>query len=144
MKFRCTIIIDKPINRVVELFEDQETLKHTQKGLLCIEHISGNKGEAGAKSKLVYKKFDLLETIIHNKLPDEFSASYEHNHMTNTMTSKFEVINKNETGFTTDIEYTKFNGFMINLMVKVFPSLFKKQVDKWLTKFKAFAESQKD
>ena len=122
MKFRCTIIIDKPINRVVELFEDQETLKHTQEGFLRIEHISGNKGEAGAKSKLVYKKFDLLETIIHNKLPDEFSASYEHNHMTNTMTSKFEVINKNETGFTTDIEYTKFNGFMINLMVKVFPS----------------------
>jgi hypothetical protein len=115
MKFRCTIIIDKPINRVVELFEDQETLKHTQESFLRIEHKSGNKGEAGAKSKLVYKKFDLLETIIHNKLPDEFSASYEHNHMTNTMTSKFEVINKNETGFTTDIEYTKFNGFMINL-----------------------------
>ncbi len=144
MKFRCTIRIDKPINRVAQLFEDPECLKHTQDGFIRIEHISGNKGEAGAKSKMVYKKFDLFETIIYNKLPQEFSAFYEHKHMTNNMTSKFESLSENQTRFTIDVEYTKFNGFMINLMVKLFPGLFKKQVDKWLVKFKTFVEVQQD
>jgi len=142
MKFVCSIIINNPISEVAKHFEDPEALKQSQKDFIRIEHLSGNEGEAGAKCKLIYKKFDLIETIIHNTLPDEFYAKYEHKSMTNTMRSKFTVLNDNETKLTTEIEYTEFKGIFINLMANLFPSMFKKQVNKWLVKFKAYCENQ--
>lgn len=142
MKFVCSISINKPINEVVKHFEDPEALKQSQEGFIRMEHLSGNEGEAGAKSKLVYKKFDLIETIIHNTLPNEFYAKYEHKSMINTMRSNFNALGKNETKLTTEIEYTQFKGFFIKLIAKFFPNMFKKQVDKWLIKFKAYCENK--
>ncbi len=69
------------------------------------------------------------ETITANNLPYSFSGLYEHKHMTNTMTSKFESISDNETKFSSEIEYIKFNGFAIKVMAKLFPGMFKKQVE---------------
>ncbi|WP_418604058.1 SRPBCC family protein [Hwangdonia sp.] len=142
MKFTCSINVKKPKQEVVKHFEDPEALKQSQKDFLRMEHLSGNQGETGAKSKLIYKKFDLIETIIHNKLPDEFYAKYEHKRMTNTMRSKFTALNDNETTLTTEIDYTEFKGFFIKLIAKLFPNMFKKQVDKWLLRFKSFCEKQ--
>ncbi|WP_299554275.1 hypothetical protein [Seonamhaeicola sp.] len=142
MKFTCTVNINKPKLEVVKHFEDPEALKQSQKGFQNMEHLSGNKGEAGATSKLIYDKFDLIETIIENKLPDAFYAQYEHKNMSNTMHSKFAAIKDNETQLTCDIHYTRFSGFMIKFMAKVFPGMFKKQVDKWLVNFKNYAESR--
>lgn len=142
MKFTCSTIINKPLLEVVKHFEDPEALKQSQKGFQRIEHLSGDEGSAGAKSKLIYDKFELIETIIHNKLPDEFYAEYEHKSMTNTMRSKFTVLSTNETKLTTEIDYTAFKGFFIKLMSKLFPGMFKKQVDKWLVNFKKYTENQ--
>lgn len=142
MRFTCSIVINKPLLEVAKHFEDPEALKQSQKGFKGVEHLSGVEGEAGAKSKLIYNKFDLIETIIHNKLPDEFYAKYEHKSMTNTMLTTFSALNENETKLTTKIEYTVFKGFIIKLIAKVFPSMFKKQVNKWLVKFKAYTENQ--
>ena len=142
MKFVCSININKPINEVVNLFEDPEALKQSQEGFIRMEHLSGNEGEGGAKSKLVYKKFDLIETIIHNTLPKEFFAKYEHKSMINTMRSNFNILGESETRLTTEVEYTEFKGFFIKLIAKLFPSMFKKQVDKWLIKFKAYCENK--
>ena len=140
MRFVSTTEINKPIIEVVKHFEDPEALKESQKGFLKMEPISCTEGEAGAKCKLVYKKFDLIETIIHNKLPDEFYATYEHKSMTNTMLSKFTAINENKTKLDTEIEYLEFKGFVVKLIAKLFPNMFKKQVDKWLVRFKAYCE----
>jgi uncharacterized membrane protein len=142
MKFTCTINISKPKSEVAKHFEDPEALKQSQKGFQNVEHLSGEEGSAGAKSKLIYDKFDLIETIIENNLPEAFYAQYEHKNMSNTMHTKFSEINDNETLVTCDIDYTRFTGFMINVMAKLFPSMFKKQVDKWLVNFKNYVEKQ--
>jgi hypothetical protein len=142
MKFVCNILINKSINEVSKYFEDPEALKYSQDGFIKTEHISGDEGKPGAKSKLIYKKFDLIETIIHNNLPNEFYATYEHEKMTNTMRSNFIAINKNKTNLTATIEYTEFKGFVIKLIAKAFPGMFKKQVDKWLIRFKDYCEKK--
>ncbi|NNC49360.1 MAG: SRPBCC family protein [Flaviramulus sp.] len=141
MKFICTITINKPLNIVSQYFQSPEALKNSQKDFIRIEHLSGNKGEAGAKSRLVYKKFDLIETIVYNKLPNEFYAKYEHKNMNNSMLTKFVEINENETLMTAEIDYTKFKGFVVKLIAKLIPGLFKKQVDKWLVNFKKYVET---
>lgn len=41
-----------------------------------------------------------------------------------------------------EIHYTKFNGFLLKLLVKLFPGMFKKPVQKWVNQFKTFVEKQ--
>ena len=79
MKYELEIIINKPRQEVVRLFDNQENLPKWQKGLMSFNHLSGNPGEVGAKSKLLYdmngRKTEMIETITSNNLPDEFSGS---------------------------------------------------------------------
>ena len=140
MKFSCSTTINKPIEEVVDAFLDQECMKQSHEGFIEKKLLSGKPNEIGSKYKLIYKKFEMTETITDNDLPNYFSGLYEHKHMNNTMKSTFNAINKNETRFSSEIEYIKFNGFAIKVMAKLFPRMFKKQGDKWLQRFKIYVE----
>lgn len=143
MKYTCTIEINLPINRTVELWEDENNFKNWQDGFESIKLLDGTANTKGAKSKIIFKgkrKMELVETIIKSDLPKEKTALYEHIHMTNTQTSRFEPINENKTRYISEVEYTKFNGFMIKMMAKLFPNKFKEQSQKWMNQFKEFAE----
>jgi uncharacterized membrane protein len=140
MTFSCSVEINANIDKVQSIFLDSSTLKYYQDGFKSKTVISGNEGSKGAKSKLVYEKLELIETILNNDLPNEFLGLYEHKHMTNTMKVSFTSIANNRTLYTTEIEYTKFNGVLIKIMAKLFPRMFKKQVQKWLNQFKQYVE----
>ena len=144
MKFSCHVDIDKPIDRVIELFDNPNNMKEWQDGFVSFTHISGEQGQPGAISKVRYKmgkrEFDLIETVTVRNLPHEFSGTYEHVHMTNHMSNKFEKLGEDKTRWTANIEYTKLNGFMPKLMAFIMPGMFKKQTQKWLNQFKDFAE----
>lgn len=143
MKYSCTVDINLPIDKTVALWEDESNFKEWQDGFKSIEPISGVPNSEGAKSKIIleeHRKIELLETIILSDLPNKKVALYEHIHMTNTQTTRFKVLGQNKTQYISEVEYTKFNGFMIKLMAKLFPSKFKAQSQKWMNQFKAFAE----
>lgn len=146
MKFICSVNIKLPKNRVVELWEDPNNLKEWQDGFESFDHVSGEPGTPGARSKMVYsnrgKKIVLIETIKVNNLPDEFEGVYKADAMTNTMRNTFTEIGPNETKWTAEINYYELNGFMIKLMSFLFPGLFKRQTQKWLDQFRDFAEQQ--
>lgn len=141
MTFSCDIIINAPVDRVVTIFKNPENLMHYQDDFISKELISGQEGAIGSVSKLTYKKLELKETVLISNLPTEFKGLYEHKHMTNTMRVTFEPLSENETKYTSEIEYTVFNGIMIKLMAKLFPGMFKKQVYKWMVQFKDYTES---
>lgn len=146
MKFSCTVDIDAPREKVVALFEDIDNLKEWQDGFESYEHVSGEEGKVGAKAILKYnngkQKLELLETITEMNLPERMAGTYEHKHMTNTMTCTFTALSENTTRYTNDIEYTQFNGIMPKLIAWLAPSMFRKQTQKWLDQFKAFVERQ--
>ena len=83
---------------------------------------------------------EIFETILIKNLPEIRKGLYEHKHMVNTMTSRFKEISPEKTLFEAEIEYTKFIGFVPKLMAFLMPGIFKKQTQKWLDQFKAFAE----
>lgn len=145
MKFKCQVDINKPLDKVVKLWQDPDNLKYWQEGFQRIEHLSGTAGQEGAQSRIYFQSgkrdMELLETIMKNDLPDEFVGKYEHTHMVNTMTNRFEKLTDHSTRYTADIHYTQFNGIMPKLMSFLFPGMFRKQVQKWLDKFKEFVES---
>lgn len=149
MKYNSTMEIRAPRSRVVDLFHNPDNLSKWQDGFKGVEQVSGTPGETGAQKKMFYdnrgQDMELLETIINNSLPDEFTALYQHKMMENTMTCRFIELEDGEvTRFECDVEYTKFKGLMIKLIATFFPGMFKKQSQKWFDQFKAHAESGND
>jgi uncharacterized membrane protein len=145
MKYTCDIEINAPLEKVVPLWDDELNYKEWQDGFKQLVILVGKPKTVGAKSKIVFggkQKIELIETIIVNNLPQERTALYEHVHMTNTQTSRFKSLGNNKTLYTSEVEYTAFNGFMIKLIAKLFPGKFKAQSQKWMKQFKAFVEKQ--
>ncbi|NNE28656.1 MAG: SRPBCC family protein, partial [Saprospiraceae bacterium] len=135
-----------PKEKVVELWENPDNLVHWQDGFMGMDHISGNPGQAGAKSLMKYQfkrgLMELEETILENQLPDRFAGQYDHKHMTNTMVNTFTELPNGDTRWSSEIEYTKFKAFLPRLMAFLFPGMFRKQAQKWFDQFKTFSESQ--
>jgi len=143
MKYTCTIEINAPLETVVSLWVNEDYFQEWQDGFKSITLLEGTPNTKGAKSKIVLndtRLIELIETIISVNLPHEKVALYEHIHMTNTQSSRFEAITKDKTRYTSEVEYIKFNGLFIKLIAKLFPSKFKAQSQKWMQQFKDFVE----
>ena len=84
---------------------------------------------------------ELLETIQVMNLPVEINALYEHEHMVNTMIVRFSALPGQRTRITTGIGYVRFVGIIPKIMSLLMSGMYKKQNQKWLDRFKQFAES---
>ncbi|GAB5399676.1 MAG: hypothetical protein Aureis2KO_12610 [Aureisphaera sp.] len=146
MKFNCSVEINQPQQKVAELFANPAYLGEYQDSFISKELLQGEEGQNGAISKMLYKQgkgqMELTETILENDLPHSFVGHYHHKHMDNTMRCEFTPLSESSTRYVSEIEYTAFRGFMPKLIAKLFPGMFKKQVQKWLDNFKVFAENQ--
>lgn len=143
MKYTCSIKINAPIKKVVQLWQDEKSFHKWQDDFKSIELLEGELGAKGAKSKIIFEgknTMELIETILSNDLPNEKVGLYEHVHMTNTQTSRFQELGNNLTLYTSEVEYLIFNGLIIKIFAKLFPSKFKAQSQKWMDQFKIFAE----
>lgn len=144
MKFNCSVDIKAPLEKVIDLFDDPDNLKEWQDGFESFENLSGEPGQPGTKSRMIYnirgKPMELIETITVRNLPHEFSGTYDHKHMSNSMKNYFEDLGDGQTRYRTEVEYTQFHSFPIKILAKLFPGMFKKQVQKWMDQFKGFVE----
>lgn len=144
MKYQQHVIIHQPLDKVVELFDNIENMKEWMEGLQSFEHLSGEPGQVGAKSKLVFlmgkRRIEMIETITKRNLPNEFAGTYEAKGVWNSITNSFAAIAPNETKYSSEEEF-KFSGFM-KIFGFLMPGMFKKQSMKYLIAFKNFAERQ--
>lgn len=145
MKYQVEIEIDLPRAAVIEKFDNKSNLRHWQKDLISIEHLSGTPGTLGAKSKLLYKMggrtIEMIETITTHDPPKAFHGTYEASGVFNIQENYFTELSENSTKWTSKSEF-KFNNFMMTLMGFLMPGSFKKQSLKFMTDFKNFAENE--
>ena len=145
MKYTTDIIIQKPLEEVIKLFDNQENMFKWQEGLQRVEQIEGDPGEPGAKMKLFFKigkrKFEMVETIFEKELPEKFSGSYEAPGVYNEIHNSFEAIDENTTRWTSINEF-RMQNFMMRLFGFIAPGMFRKQSRKIMEDFKRFAESE--
>lgn len=145
MKYTVDIIINQPVDKVIELFNNPDNMTKWMEGLQSFEHLSGTPGEAGAKSKLVFqmgsRTIEMIETIKTRNLPDNFTGTYDSGGAINISKNKFVAIDADKTKWISDQEF-KFKGFFMKAMGFFMPDTFKKQTLKYLTLFKNFAEAQ--
>jgi len=144
MKFSTEIEINKPVEKVIELFDNPDNLPKWMEGLQSFEQISGTPGQPGAKSRLIFqmgkRRIEMVETITIRNLPHEFAGTYEAEGVFNIVTNKFIKISDTKTKYITEQEF-QFKGFM-KLIAFLMPGVFKKQSFKYLSNFKKFAEGQ--
>lgn len=143
MKYTVEIEIDRPVETVVELFDDPDNLRHWMEGLESFEPLSGTPGEPGAKSRLKFKngkrEIEMIETITTKNLPHEFSGTYEAKGVFNIVKNRFVALPGNRTKYISEQEF-QLKGFM-RLLGFLMPGAFKKQSMKYLEAFKRFVES---
>lgn len=144
MKYTCEIEINLPRNRVIELFDSTENLYKWQSGLISFDHLEGEPGEVGAKSKLHYKmgkrEIEMIETITHKNLPAEFHGTYEADKVWNEVKNYFHEMDENTTKWVTENEF-QCSGFM-KIIAFLMPGSFRKETEKHLKRFKEFAEDE--
>lgn len=143
MKHTCEIEIEKPIDEVIRLFDEPDNLPKWIPGLLSFEHISGDPGHPGAKSKLKFEKngreLEMIETVTVRDLPREFSGTYEALGVFNTVTNSFVEIDGG-TRWIAENEF-RFSSFFTRLMGFFMPGAFRKQTLANQKAFKKFAEN---
>ncbi|WKN31429.1 SRPBCC family protein [Porifericola rhodea] len=144
MKYENQIEIDLPRQQLVKLFSNPEYYPRWQKGLTLYETIKGEQGMPGAHSRLKFKtgkrEMNMVETIIENHLPDKYTVTYETSSVHNLQSSMFKELSPGKTLYHTYNEF-KFSGFM-KIFGWLMPGAFKKQTQKYLEQFKAFAEEE--
>ena len=142
MKYTVSTIINKPVNEVVELFDNEENMFKWMEGLQSVELLSGEKGKKGAKSKMKFitgkRELEMVETILESNLPERMVTAYAAKGVNNIIFTKMEA-QGDKTNYIAEQEF-KFKG-MMKLMGWLMPGAFKKQSLKYLEDFKKFAES---
>lgn len=145
MKYTAEVTINLPREQVVELFDNPDNMSKWMEGLESFTHISGEPGQPGAKSNLVFqigkRRMEMVETITENQLPEYMAGTYESGKTLNIQKVIFQEINENTTKYIAENEF-KMGSFMMRMMGVLMPGAFKKQTLKYMESFKRFAEAE--
>lgn len=143
MKYSVDVDIDLPRDRVIELFDNADNMPKWQPELISFKPLSGEPGQVGSTSQLVYKmgekELEMIETITERKLPNLLSGTYEAKGVYNEVSMEFTSLSAHKTKLTSNNIF-RFSGFMA-IMSFFMKGAFKKQTLKYLVLFKEFAES---
>jgi hypothetical protein len=143
MKYTLEILIDAPRSEVIRLFDSTDNLYKWQPELQDFEHLSGEPGQVGSKSRMFYnmdgREVEMIETITKRNFPEQFSSTYEANGVLNIQDNEFVEIG-DQTKWISHSEF-KFSGFFA-LIFPFMKKSFKKQSCLFQERFKKFAEEE--
>ncbi|WP_242446428.1 SRPBCC family protein [Nonlabens agnitus] len=150
MQNEYRITIDQPLEKLMELFLNQDNFKHWQRGLIGFENLTPQIGMKGSKRKLKIKTLvgtvTMTEEITKRDLPRQWEATYRTKGVVNYQSNRFresEINTEHGTQVQTVWEATsifKFTG-MMRLVAAAKPELFEKQTFQFMQDFKDFAEN---
>jgi uncharacterized protein YndB with AHSA1/START domain len=81
VKFTSEVIVDRPRERVLELFTTPGNVPKWQPGVRESRLLSGQLGYPGARARVVIEthglKLEMIETIVERRLPDVYTVRYD-------------------------------------------------------------------
>ncbi len=121
------IEINAPITKVFNLSLDKARFKEWKKDFVGYEPVSSAPAQQGAVTKLNYRKYAMIETILTMEEPRSYTASYAHIHSDRTMlvhtaANTFTALDDNRTLVEVDARITKVNNFLMKIMVRLMAS----------------------
>lgn len=145
MKYETSININKPLNEVINAFDNVSNYKFWMNGLESYTTTEGTPLQEGEVSLMVFdagkRKIEMTKKVLLRNLPYAYKVSYEANKTYNTVESRFEKVDEKTTRYTTIHEF-KFGGLMMKIFGLIMPGAFKKQSYIYLNAFKNFVEQR--
>jgi len=142
MKYTTSVEINLPRKQAFELFTNSDRYSEWQESLVSQERLEGEPGKVGTRTRLLHKmsrrEVEMLETITRRELPELLIATYEAKGVWNEAVNHFSEQGENQTTWLMDTEF-RCSGFMW-LLTTFAPGMFKKETQKTMDAFKAFAE----
>nr|WP_042269799.1 SRPBCC family protein [Nonlabens ulvanivorans] len=148
----CThqVTIPQPIEKVMELFKNQDYFKEWQKGLISFKNLTPDIGQSGSKRSMKIKAagttITMIEEITAIDLPHLWEATYRTNGVLNKQSNRFQekVIKKGDqtqkvTVWDSTATFT-FTG-MMRIVAKGRPQIFTSQTHQHMEDFKTFAST---
>ena len=143
MKFQVEMTIEKTPREVWDTFDSTANTLKWQPGLKSFEHVSGERGQPGAVSKLTYeengRKIVLMETITHRKEPEIFDGTFEGAGVVNHIKNKFIATEYGKTKWVMETEFL-FKSLPMRLLGPLMKGSFVKRTEQDMKRFKELAE----
>ena len=147
MKYKEDIIVDRPLEEVVALFDNPSHYPEWMDGLLEFEVLEGDANQPASKSRFKFKmgkrEIEMTERITNRDLPKDITREYNSKGVFNIQSTGFEDAGNGQTRVITNNEF-RFRGVMMKAMGFLMPGAFKKQSRKILSDFKNFAENHQE
>ena len=157
MKYTVSIEIALPRERVVQLMADSAHLPKWLRGLVLHEPLSGEHGQVGTTSRVVFQMgqqtIECTETITRREpvdlhaIPSDSVVHFEREivgkGMWNAARERLTETGPETTLWVSENEY-RFSGLLMRLVGLVMPGAFRKQSLQHMQDFKAFAEHGTD
>lgn len=141
LKYDKGIIINKPLQEVVDLFTRRELIPQWQPGLLYDELVKDKRGIERRKMtfRIGRRNISFIETTLSDNLPDEMTVEYKWKGVRNIIRNSFLKTGQDQTLWQTSSEF-RFSGLMkiISLFMR---SGFEEQSQIMMNNFKRFAEN---
>jgi len=143
VKYTFELEIERPRQRVIELFDSTENLLKWMPDLIRFEPVSGVPGQIGAKSRLTFRtsggEMEMIETVTGRDLPEELAGVYETKMGVSRITHRFRE-SGGRTRWVVETEL-KVSGAM-KLVAMAMGGAIRAHTEKLMQRFKEFAESQ--
>lgn len=143
MKLKLESVIDANLDTVWAAFDNPDNMPRWQQNLESFRHISGQAGQPGAVSELVYdekgKRVVLKQTITERRQPDFIASTYESPMGKTLIVNHFEAIDDRSTRWTAWCNFT-FNGFM-KIMSLFVSGVIHKRTEGDMQRFKLMVET---
>ena len=146
MKYTTEVQINLPRQRVIELFDNSENLFKWQQGLKDFQHLEGEPGTEGARSRMVYEgrkgDLEMMETIRSRNLPDEIHMVYHARGVYHAMANYFIQADEGTTIWRTVSDF-RFRGLMV-FMSPFMKQAFMSNTLLSMERFRVFAEKNSE
>ncbi len=143
MKLTYEQVIDASLATVWAAFNDSSNKGRWQQNFASYTHTSGDPGQPGAISELVFsengKMLVIIETIAELREPVFLSANYESRYASTIIVNHFESIDENTTSWTSWCNIT-FKGFM-KIMALFIAGTIRKRTEDDMHRFKLLVET---
>jgi uncharacterized protein YndB with AHSA1/START domain len=145
MKLKYETVIDASLDTVWAAFDNPDNMTRWQHNLESFTHVSGEAGQPGAVSELVFdekgRKVVFKETITERRQPDFLAGTYESPMGKTLVVNHFEAVDENSTRWTAWCNFT-FRGVMkvVSLFVA---GTIRKRTEADMQRFKLMVETDR-
>lgn len=143
MKLNFETVIDASLDAVWAAFDNPDNMPRWQQNLQSFKHVSGQPGQPGAVSELVYdekgNEVVLTETITERRRPEFLAGTYDSPMGKTLIVNHFEVIDENTTRWKSWCHFA-FKGYM-KIMSLFVSGVIRKRTEADMQRFKLMVET---